>query len=111
MRGVPRHLRPLDAAGNFQMSSMYISILFESNKLSVKMKFSPSHCSHVVPYSLSLVEERGQVLSNGNQSVDPGSLVDKHLLWWMNTCLRIKEEPEGTEKNLQQTKAIKKVNV
>ena len=38
-----------------------------------------SYCSHVVPFSLSLFEERGQVLPNGNCSVDPGGLVDEHL--------------------------------
>ena len=51
----------------------------------LKVEFSPSHCSHVVPFSLSLVEERGKVLPNGNWSVDLGSLVDKHLLWWVYT--------------------------
>ena len=63
------------------------------------MELSPSHCSHVVPFSLSLIEERGPVLSNGNWSVVPGRLVDEHLLGWLNTYLRIKEELEGTEKS------------
>jgi hypothetical protein len=53
-------------------------------------ELSPSHCSHVVPFSLSLVEERGQVLPNENGSVDLGSLVDEHLLWWVYTFLRKK---------------------
>ena len=52
--------------------------------------FSPSHCSHVVCFSLSLVNERGQVLSNGNRSVDPGNLVDEYLSWWLNTFLKKK---------------------
>ena len=71
------------------------------------MEFFSSHYSHVVPFSLSLVEERGLLLSNGNQSVDPGSLVSKIFLWWLNTFLRIDEELEGSEKNLQKTKSIK----
>ena len=41
--------------------------------------FYPSHYSHVFPFSLSLVEEGGQVLLNGNWSVDPGTLMDEHL--------------------------------
>ena len=65
------------------------------------MKFSPSHCSDVIPFSLSPVEERGQMLSKENLSVDPGSLVDENLLWWLNTFLRIKEELEGTLKTLK----------
>ena len=69
----------------------------EYHQPSVKVEFSPSHCSCVVPFSLSLVEETDQVLSNGNQSVDPGSLVYKHLLLWLNTFLRIKKELKGTE--------------
>ena len=67
------------------------------------MEFSPSHCSHVVPFSLSLVEERGQVPPNGNWLVDLGSLVDEHLIWWV--CLHLsenKEEFKGTEKNLKE---------
>ena len=71
------------------------------------MEFFSSHCSHVVPFSQSLVEERGLLLSNGNQSVDPGSLVGKYFSWWLNTFLRINEELEGSEKNLQKTKSIK----
>ena len=31
-----------------------------------KEEFSPSQCSHVVAFSLSLVKERSQVLPNGN---------------------------------------------
>ena len=69
------------------------------------MELPPPHCSHVVPFSLSLVEERDQVLTNGNRSVD--QLLFEHLLWWLNTYLRIKEELEGTEKNLQKNKGIK----
>ena len=78
----------------------------ESHQPSIKVKFSPSHCSNVVPFSLSLVEERGKVLSNWNWSVDHESLVYEHLLWWLNTFLRIKEELEGTGINLHKTKSI-----
>ena len=58
-------------------------------------------------FFLSLVEERGQVLSNGNLSVDPGGLMEEHLLWWLNTFLRIIEQLKGTEKNLKEIKLPK----
>ena len=32
-------------------------------RVKVKNQFSPSHCSHLVPFSLYLVEERGQVFT------------------------------------------------
>ena len=63
----------------------------ESYQPSLKVEFSPSHCSHVISFSLSLVEERGQEFQNGNWSVNHGKLVDKHLLWWVYTFLRIKK--------------------
>ena len=71
------------------------------------MEFSPSHFSHVVSFYLSLLEERGKVLLNGKESVDLGIWLDEHLLWLLNTFLRIKEELKGTEKILEITKAIK----
>ena len=64
------------------------------------MELSPSHYSRVVPFSLSLVEERGQVLNI--EKVDLGSLVDEHLLWWVYTFLRIKKELKGTEKKIKE---------
>ena len=36
----------------------------ESHQQSVKVEFSPSYCSNFVPFSLSLVEERDQVLTD-----------------------------------------------
>ena len=78
----------------------------ESYQPLLKVELSPSHCSHVILFSLSLVEERGQVLSNGNWSVDPGRLMDEQLLWWLNTFLRIKEL-KGT-KNCHEWDVIKK---
>ena len=65
------------------------------------MEFSPSHCSHVVPFSLSLVEERGQVLPMETDQLTLEA-------WWMNTPLvglslsDNKEELKGTEKNIKQ---------
>ena len=44
---------------------------------SVKLKFSPSRCSHVVPFSLSLVEEK--YLPNRKLLIDSEALVDEHL--------------------------------
>ena len=67
------------------------------------MEVSSSHCSHVVPFSVSFVKERGQVLPNGNWSVDLGRLVDEHLLWWVYAFLRIKKK----SKKLKRTKPIK----
>ena len=44
---------------------------------------------------------------NTVDTVDPGSLVDEHLLWWLKTILRIKEELEGTEKSVKELKLLK----
>ena len=71
--------------------------------------FSPSHCSHVVPFLF--VEEKGLLLSNGNRSVDPGSMVYEHLLLWLNTFLKEKGELEGTEINLQKNKSYQNSHV
>ena len=77
----------------------------ESHETSVNMEFSPSHCNHVVSFSLSLGAERGQVLSNGNLSVNPGRLVDEHLLWWLNTFQRIKEDLKVLKRTYQMWQA------
>ena len=63
--GFRRNMLSVSAAKNFFIIQRGGKRL-ESYKPSVKVEFSPSHCSHVFPFSLSLVEERDQVLPNKN---------------------------------------------
>ena len=57
------------------------------------MEFYPFHCSHVVPFYLSLVKERGQV-----------PLV---VGLYLSQNSENKEEFKGTEKKIKRTKPIK----
>ena len=70
--------------------------------------FSLSHRTHNVPFSLSLGEERCQVLPNGKSSVDPRRLVDDLLILGLNTILKVEEELKENEKNLKELNLSKK---
>jgi hypothetical protein len=48
---------------------------------------------------LSFVAERGQVLPSGNCSVDLGSMVEKHLMWWVYTFLKIKKNSKELKRS------------
>ena len=51
----------------------------ESYQPSIKMEFSPSHCNHVVPLSLSLIKEREVKYTQ----IETDQLTLE--AWWINT--------------------------